>query len=125
MPANPNWNAMSGPSPVWIALAAQVKSAQFWTVCRVSPKYTARMAERLTLSVDPARTPDDRIEATVRNLGYGVAPKGTAPEKRGFVIPDDATPALGHHHDRTKSRSRLRCWQVPIQAMTRTGAYIP
>ncbi|MDE3027240.1 MAG: cadmium-translocating P-type ATPase, partial [Paracoccaceae bacterium] len=65
----------------------------------VSEVQVSVMAERLTLLADPAQTPRDRIEATVRKLGYGLAPKGAAPAKRGFVLPADAAPAPMHPHD--------------------------
>ena len=52
----------------------------------------AFLAERLRLTLDEARTPPERIEGAVRALGFGIAPKGAAPEKPkgGFVLPDGA-----------------------------------
>ena len=47
----------------------------------------ALMTERLRLTLDEEQTPRERVEAAVRALGYGIAPKGTAPERKGFVLP--------------------------------------
>ncbi|MBM9593580.1 heavy metal translocating P-type ATPase [Roseitranquillus sediminis] len=55
----------------------------------------AFLAERLRLTLDEARTPPERVEGAVRALGFGIAPKGAAPErpKGGFILPDGAFPA--------------------------------
>ncbi|MGA0614261.1 heavy metal translocating P-type ATPase [Paracoccus sp. KR1-242] len=83
----------------------------------VSEVKVALMSERLTLNLAPGTTQTDAIEAAVRKLGYGIAPKGQeAPRKRAFVIPkplpeevccagrtmgtaDTATVAHDHDHD--------------------------
>ncbi|MFH5776306.1 heavy metal translocating P-type ATPase [Paracoccus sp. NGMCC 1.201697] len=83
----------------------------------VSEVKVALMSERLTLNLASGTTQTDAIEAAVRKLGYGIAPKGQeAPRKRAFVIPeplpeevccagrtkgsaDTATGAHDHDHD--------------------------
>ena len=54
----------------------------------------ALMAERLRLTLDETRTSPESIESAVRGVGFGIAPKGTRPErpKDGFVLPDGAFP---------------------------------
>jgi Cd2+/Zn2+-exporting ATPase len=44
------------------------------------------MSERLRLTLDQAQTGRDRVEQTVRALGYGIAPRSTG-TKKGFVLP--------------------------------------
>ncbi|MFZ0097578.1 MAG: heavy metal translocating P-type ATPase, partial [Gemmobacter sp.] len=67
------------------------------------------MSERLRLTLDESKTSRDKIEKTVRSLGYEIGPR-TASAKRGFVLPGKATanePAgdraghesAGHDHD--------------------------
>ena len=53
------------------------------------------MSERLSLRLDPDATPSATIEATVKRLGYGIAPKGAAAAGRKFVLP--TAPAPGDH----------------------------
>jgi Cd2+/Zn2+-exporting ATPase len=48
------------------------------------------MSERLRLTLDEAQTGRDRVEATVRALGYGIAPRGTEAKKE-FVLPGAVT----------------------------------
>ena len=56
------------------------------------------MSERLSLKLATNATPRETIEATVKRLGYGIAPKGEATGKRNFVMP--GTPVEGtHDHD--------------------------
>lgn len=57
----------------------------------------ALMAERLTLTLDLSLTSPDSIEKAVREVGFGIAPKGARPErpKGGFILPDGAFPAAG------------------------------
>ena len=43
----------------------------------VSQVNIATMTERLTLTLDPALTPPEKVEAAVKSLGYGIAPRGT------------------------------------------------
>ena len=58
------------------------------------------MNERLKLTLDEARTPRTRVEAAVKSLGYGIAPRGTAaPAPKKFVLPGADTPADTHDHD--------------------------
>ena len=52
----------------------------------------AVMSERLTLTLDAARTPRETVEAAVKRLGFGIGPKGKPGRKRGFVMPAPATP---------------------------------
>ncbi len=54
----------------------------------------ALMAERLRLTLDEGETSPESVEKAVRGVGFGIAPKGTRPEKPegGFVLPDGAFP---------------------------------
>ncbi|MCZ0963796.1 heavy metal translocating P-type ATPase [Paracoccus benzoatiresistens] len=55
----------------------------------VSEVRVALMAERLSLNLAPGTTEPEIIEATIRTLGFGIAPKGQqAPRKKAFVLPD-------------------------------------
>jgi Cd2+/Zn2+-exporting ATPase len=67
----------------------------------VSDVSVALMSEKLSLTLASGTTPKEKIEDTVRALGYGIAPRGTAaPRKKGFVLPE--TPAASpadHRHD--------------------------
>jgi len=58
------------------------------------------MSERLRLTLDEAQTGKDRIEKTVRALGYEIAPRA-ASAKKEFVLPDAqaATDKTGIHPD--------------------------
>ena len=40
------------------------------------------MSEKLSLRLEPGATPRETIEATVKKMGYGIAPKGAATAKR-------------------------------------------
>ncbi|PVA07601.1 heavy metal translocating P-type ATPase [Thalassorhabdomicrobium marinisediminis] len=55
----------------------------------------ALMAERLRLTLDESRTTAAKVEKAVRGVGFGIAPKGAAPEKPkgSFILPDGAFPA--------------------------------
>ncbi|WP_416914246.1 heavy metal translocating P-type ATPase [Seohaeicola sp.] len=62
------------------------------------------MTERLRLTLDEAQTGQDKIEKTVRALGYQIAPRATG-AKKDFVLPDahdghddDHTTHEGHDH---------------------------
>ncbi|MFC4217557.1 heavy metal translocating P-type ATPase [Pseudophaeobacter arcticus] len=55
----------------------------------VSDVDVALMTERLRLTLDEAQTPRDQVEATIKRLGYGIATKGSSPDRKGFVLPDD------------------------------------
>lgn len=56
----------------------------------VSGVEVAIMSERLRLTLDEAQTGRDKVEKTVRALGYGIAPRsGLA--KREFVLPGENT----------------------------------
>src|SRR5690606_39413403 len=64
----------------------------------VSGVEDAIMSERLRLTLDEAQTGRDRIESTVRALGYGIAPR-TASAKRDFVLPGtDPVKARSEEH---------------------------
>ena len=46
------------------------------------------MTERLTVSLDASQTSRDTVEATVKKLGFGIAPKGSpVARKKAFVLP--------------------------------------
>lgn len=92
----------------------------------VSEVSVALMAERLSLTLAPDTTPKDRIEAAVKALGYGIAPKGSAPpKKKAFVLPGDAAQdhALrhsgkdGHGHDHNHGHSDDGSHKVPGEAV--------
>ena len=54
----------------------------------VSAVRVALMSERLSLNLEPEMTQPEEIEAVVRKLGFGIAPKGhDAPRKKAFVLP--------------------------------------
>jgi Zn2+/Cd2+-exporting ATPase len=79
----------------------------------VSEVSVALMSEKLSLNLVPDTTAPERIEAAVKALGYGIAPKGTAaPKKKAFVLPGAEAPAPvdhgdhdGHDHDGAKATS--------------------
>ncbi|SER59056.1 Cd2+/Zn2+-exporting ATPase [Tranquillimonas rosea] len=54
----------------------------------------ALMAERLRVTLDDSRTSTERVESAVRAVGFGIAPRGAAPEKPegAFVLPEGAFP---------------------------------
>jgi Zn2+/Cd2+-exporting ATPase len=56
----------------------------------VSDISVALMTERLRLTLNEAQTPRARVEATVKSLGYGIAPKGEAVARKAFVMPERA-----------------------------------
>lgn len=89
----------------------------------VSDVSVALMAERMSLMLATDTTPKDRIEAAVKALGYGIAPKGqAAPKKKAFVLPGDAAqdrvpghgPDDGHDHGVGHSEAGGR--EVPGEA---------
>ena len=54
----------------------------------VSDVSVTLISEKLKLRLDDAKAGRDRIEAVVKSLGYGIAPKGQdAPKKKAFVLP--------------------------------------
>ncbi len=58
------------------------------------------MSERLRLTLDETQTPRAKVEAAVKSLGFGIAPRGLgvpAPTaKKAFILPDTpATPTSG------------------------------
>lgn len=66
----------------------------------VSDVSVALMAEKLSLNLVPDTTPTDKIEAAVKSLGYGIAPRGTAAQRKGLVLPEPAaSPKADHDHD--------------------------
>jgi Cd2+/Zn2+-exporting ATPase len=56
----------------------------------VSGASVAIMSERLRLTLDETQTGRERVEATVRALGYGIAPRAPG-AKKAFVLPGEAT----------------------------------
>lgn len=54
----------------------------------VSDVDVALMTERLRLTLDEGQTRRDQIEAIVKRLGYGIAAKGSSPDRKRFVVPD-------------------------------------
>ncbi len=56
----------------------------------VSEVDVALTAERLRLTLDEGQTTRKRVEAAVKAVGFGIAPKGEAPARKGFVMPADA-----------------------------------
>ncbi|QPM92047.1 heavy metal translocating P-type ATPase [Pseudooceanicola algae] len=54
----------------------------------------APMTERLRLTLDETRSTPEQVEKAVRAIGYGISPRGSAPEKPkgGFVLPEGAYP---------------------------------
>ena len=69
------------------------------------------MSERLSLRLEPGATGREVVEAVVKKLGYGIAPKGQSTGKRKFVVPGGpAAPAADDHaghdhagHDRSRN----------------------
>ena len=65
----------------------------------VSDVSVGLMTERLRLTLDEAQTPRTVIEARVKSLGFGIAPKGEAAPRKGFVMPEMAAhDHAGHDH---------------------------
>ncbi len=65
----------------------------------------AVMSERLTLNLDDRSTTRDTIEATVRKLGFGIAPKGSpVARKKAFVLPNAADAGAEDHAGNDHSR---------------------
>jgi len=58
------------------------------------------MSEKLSLRLEPGATGREAVEATVKKLGYGIAPKGQATGKRKFVMPNEPE-VSDHDHDHT------------------------
>ncbi|MBY0349516.1 heavy metal translocating P-type ATPase [Tabrizicola sp.] len=64
----------------------------------VSDVSVALMAEKLSLNLVPDTTPTEKIEAAVKSLGYGIAPRGkAAPKKAGFKMPEAVAKAPHDH----------------------------
>ena len=90
------------------------------------------MSERLRLTLDEGQTAKDRIEKTVRALGYEIAPR-TASAKKEFVLPGaqavadttDAHPDLDHAnrdhagHDHAGHDQRHADQRRRVQALTK------
>ena len=72
----------------------------------VSGVEIAIMSERLRLTLDEAQTGRDKVEKTVRALGYGIAPRSSS-AKEEFVLPgethktDHGDDHAGHDHGPT------------------------
>lgn len=63
------------------------------------------MSEKLKLTLDPAQTGQDKVEAAVKRLGYGLAPRDMpAPANKGFALPA-AAPEAEHDHANCKGHS--------------------
>ena len=62
------------------------------------------MSERLSLRLEPGATGREGVEAVVKKLGYGIAPKGQPTGQRKFVMPKAADHADHDHsgHDHTE-----------------------
>lgn len=61
----------------------------------VSAVKVALMTERLSAELEPTASPE-AVENVVRQLGYGIAPKGKPLErKKGFALPEGAVAAVG------------------------------
>lgn len=56
------------------------------------------MSERLRLTLDEAQTGRDKVEKTVRSLGYGIAPRA-AGAKKEFVLPGGIAATDDDDHD--------------------------
>jgi len=87
------------------------------------------MAEKLSLTLHPDGASRDRIEDTVRRLGFGIAPRGQeAPRKKAFVLPDAAPAAAmapaaapaahGHRHGATRDQRWYRTTKGRLVVMT-------
>jgi Zn2+/Cd2+-exporting ATPase len=84
------------------ACAAKIKNA-VGRLPGVSDVNVAIMSERLKLTLADSTTPREKIEGTVRSLGYQIEPR-KAGAKKDFVLPgavpeDDHDEAEGHSHD--------------------------
>ena len=55
------------------------------------------MSEGLSLRLEPDATGREAVEAVVKKLGYGIAPKGQTTGERKFVLP--TAPAANDHWD--------------------------
>ncbi|ETX26798.1 heavy metal translocating P-type ATPase [Roseivivax isoporae] len=75
------------------ACAAKVRGA-VERLPGVSDIDVAPMTERLRLTLDERRSTPEQVEKAVRAIGYGISPRGAAPEKPkgGFVLPEGAFP---------------------------------
>ena len=58
------------------------------------------MSERLRLRLDETRTSREKVEATVKSLGYGIAPRASG-ARNEFVLPDAAV-SKGHGDDHAR-----------------------
>ena len=84
------------------ACATKIKNA-VGRLPGVSDVNVAIMSERLKLTLADGTTPREKIEGTVRSLGYQIEPR-KAGAKKDFVLPgavpeDDHDEAEGHSHD--------------------------
>jgi Zn2+/Cd2+-exporting ATPase len=89
----------------------------------VSQVDVALMTERLRVTLDEGQTTRERVEAAVRSLGYGIAQKGTAPERKGFVLPE-ITGSDAALEDQTAHASGSVAADAPVSRSTpwyRTG----
>ena len=56
------------------------------------------MSERLTLNLDASLTQRETVEATVKKLGFGIAPKGSPVARKMDSVMPGADSAEGHDH---------------------------
>jgi Cd2+/Zn2+-exporting ATPase len=74
----------------------------------VSDVSVALMAEKLSLSLLPDTTSKEKIEAAVKSLGYGIAPRvkgvaaAAAAAKKSFVMPGEIAKSNEHDHDQSR-----------------------
>ena len=54
------------------------------------------MSEKLSLRLEQGAAGREAVEATVKKLGYGIAPKGQSTGKRKFVLPAAAAETSAH-----------------------------
>ncbi|MEQ8342981.1 heavy metal translocating P-type ATPase [Marinovum algicola] len=92
----------------------------------VSDVDVAPMTERLRLTLDEARSTPDQVEKAVRAIGYGISPRGSAPEKPkgGFVLPEGAftgSDAATFGNDDEHKRPRLSEEAQPTWHATSKG----
>jgi Cd2+/Zn2+-exporting ATPase len=71
----------------------------------VSDISVALMTERLRLTLDESQTPRAKVEATVKSLGYGIAPKGEVAARKRFVMPGQADTHDHPDHDGHDAKS--------------------
>ena len=86
----------------------------------VSGVDVAIMSERLRLTLDESQTDRDRVERTVRALGYGIAPRTAA--TKDFVMPGDAPHDDHADHDHAGYDHRPRAGATATRDDTGHGS---